>query len=62
MKNFDLETDQEARQSDHKRGHTVLKLLWGRVVRGIKMDRLLYLHKYGIGGPEFGIKEEFVTE
>ena len=29
---------------------------------GIKMEGLLYLHKYGIGGPEFGIKEEFVTE
>ena len=26
------------------------------------MDGLLYLQKYGIGGPEFGIKEEFVTE
>ena len=29
---------------------------------GIKMAGLLYLEKYGIGGPEFGIKEEFVTE
>ena len=29
---------------------------------GIKMEGLLYLEKYGIGGPEFGIKEEFVTE
>ena len=29
---------------------------------GIKMEGLLYLQKYGIGGPEFGIKEEFVTE
>ena len=28
----------------------------------IKMEGLLYLQKYGIGGPEFGIKEEFVTE
>ena len=26
------------------------------------MEGLLYLQKYGIGGPEFGIKEEFVTE
>ena len=26
------------------------------------MESLLYLQKYGIGGPEFGIKEEFVTE
>ena len=26
------------------------------------MEGLLYLEKYGIGGPEFGIKEEFVTE
>ena len=23
---------------------------------------LLYLQKYGIGSPDFGIKEEFVTE
>ena len=29
---------------------------------GIKMEGLLYLEKYGIVGPEFGIKEEFVTE
>ena len=29
---------------------------------GIKMEGLLYLEKYSIGGPEFGIKEEFVTE
>ena len=29
---------------------------------GIKMEDLLYLQNYGIGGPEFGIKEEFVTE
>ena len=26
------------------------------------MEGLLYLQKYGTGGPEFGIKEEFVTE
>ena len=26
------------------------------------MEGLLYLQKYGISGPEFGIKEEFVTE
>ena len=26
------------------------------------MEGLLYLRKYGIGGPEFGIKEEFVTK
>ena len=26
------------------------------------MEGLLYLEKYGIGGPEFGIEEEFVTE
>ena len=26
------------------------------------MEGLLYLEKYGIGGPEFAIKEEFVTE
>ena len=29
---------------------------------GIKMEGLLYLEKYGIGGQEFGIKEEFVIE
>ena len=29
---------------------------------GIKMEGLLYLQKYGIGGPESGIKEQFVTE
>ena len=29
---------------------------------GIKREGLLYLEKYGISGPEFGIKEEFVTE
>ena len=29
---------------------------------GIKMEGLLYLEKYGIGGPEFGINEKFVTE
>ena len=29
---------------------------------GIKKEGLLYLEKYGIGGPEFRIKEEFVTE
>ena len=27
---------------------------------GIKMEGLLYLQKYGIGGPEFGIKEEYL--
>ena len=26
------------------------------------MEGRLYPRKYGIGGPEFGIKEEFVTE
>ena len=34
----------------------------GECGAGIKMEGLLYLEKYGIGGPEFGIKEEFVTE
>ena len=29
---------------------------------GIKMEGLLYLEKYSIGGPEFGIKKEFVAE
>ena len=26
------------------------------------MEGLLYLEKYSIGGPEFGIKKEFVAE
>ena len=29
---------------------------------GINMEGLLYLQKYGIVGPEFGTKEEFVTD
>ena len=29
---------------------------------GIKMEGLLYLRKYGIGGSEFETKEEFVKE
>ena len=29
---------------------------------GIKRKGLLYFEKYGTGGPEFGIKEGFVTE
>ena len=29
---------------------------------GIKREGLLYFEKYGTGGPEFGIKEEFVIE
>ena len=29
---------------------------------GIITEGLLYLEKYGIGRPEYGIKEEFVTE
>ena len=38
--------------------------MWGRLSggAGIKMEGLLYFEKYGIGGPEFGIKEEFVAE
>ena len=31
-------------------------------IRDIKMEGHLYFQKYGIGGPEFGTKEEFVTE
>ena len=58
---MNLETDLENWQSDRKRGHTVFKFLWGQVVQGLK-EGLLYLEKYGISGPEFGIKEEFVTE
>ena len=44
-------------QDGHLDSHTASELC-----AGIKMEGLLYLHKYGIGGPEFGIKEEFVTE
>ena len=29
---------------------------------GIKREGLLYFEKYGTSGPEFGIKEEFITE
>ena len=29
---------------------------------GINREGLLYFEKYGTGGSEFGIKEEFVTE
>ena len=45
-----METDLETWQSE------------GECGAGIKIEGLLYLEKYGIGGPEFGIKEEFVTE
>ena len=55
-----METDLEVWQSDYKRGHTVLKFLRASGA-GIKMEGLLHLQKYGIGGPEFEIKE-FVTE
>ena len=44
-------------QDGHLDSHTAPELC-----AGIKMEGLLYLEKYGIGGPEFGIKEEFVTE
>ena len=29
---------------------------------GIKREGLIYFEKYSTSGPEFGIKEEFVTE
>ncbi len=45
-------------QDGHLDSHTAPELCGA----GIKMEGLLYLEKYGIGGPEFGIKEEFVTE
>ena len=56
-----METDLEIWQSDSKRGHGPL-ISVGASGAGIKMEGLLYLEKYGIGGREFGIKEEFVTE
>ena len=45
-----------------KEGTRSLNFCEGESDAGIKMEGLLYLEKYGIGGPEFGIKEEFVTE
>ena len=51
----DLEADLETWQSDCK-----ISVRASHV--GIKREDLLYLEKYGIRGPEFGIKEEFVTE
>ena len=45
-------------QDVHLDSHTAPELCCA----GIKMEGLLYLQKYGIGGPEFGIKEEFVRE
>ena len=45
--------------SSCKREHLVFESVSGA---GIKMEGLIYLQKYGIGGPEFGIKEESVTE
>ncbi len=58
----DSETYSETWQSRLQRGHTVLIISVRASGAGIKMEGLLYLEKYGIGGPEFGIKEEFVTE
>ena len=60
-----METDSETYSggdfapSTAKRAHGFLVRASGA---GIKMEGLLYLPKYGIGGVEFGIKEEFVTE
>ena len=45
-------------QDGHLDSHTAPELCGS----GIKMEGLSYLGKYFIGGPEFGIKEEFVTE
>ena len=42
-------------QDVHLDSHTAPELNYVR-------EGLLYLEKYGIGGPEFGIKKEFVTE
>ena len=44
-------------QDVHLDSHTAPEL-WC----GIKREGLLYLEKYSICGPEFGIKEEFVSE
>ena len=44
-----------------KEGTRSLNLCEGKCGAGIKREGLLYLEKYGTGGPEFGIKE-FVTE
>ena len=45
-----------------KEGTRSLNLCEGKCGAGIKMEGLLSLEKYTIGGTEFGIKEEFVTE
>ena len=45
-------------QDVHLDSHTAPELCGA----GIKREGHLYLEKYGTGGPEFGIKEEFVTE
>ena len=45
-------------QDVHLDSHTAPELC----ERLIKIEGLLYFEKYDIGGPEFGIKEEFVTE
>ena len=45
-------------QDSHLDSHTAPELCGV----GIKREGLIYLEKYGTCGPEFGIKEEFVTE
>ena len=48
-------------KSQHRKS-TLEKKILPPFQQAIKMEGLLYLQKYGIGGPEFGTKEEFVTE
>ena len=45
-------------QDGHLDSHTAPELCKSA---GIKMEGLLCLEKYGIGGPEFEIKEEFAS-
>ena len=56
------ETYSETSHSQLQRGPTVFMILVRASGPGIKREGLLYFEKYGTGGPEFGIKEEFVTE
>ena len=56
-----METDLETWHSDYKRTHGP-QISVKASGAGIKMEGILCLEKYGIGGPEFRIKEEFVTE
>ena len=49
-------------KSQHRKSTLEKKILPPFQGAGIKREGLLYFEKYGTGGPEFGIKEEFVTE